>query len=434
MPDENQITTGAEVAALIAQMAQQGRLPAALAAHIDEHGIFHGIDPNTGEEVEVHPALIRELRPYIAQVAPDYAATYFRPLPEPPPGAGLPWYPQTVYYEPPPYYTSGIPAAALTPRATPGVARIPSASTTPTLRRTTAALAAHAAGARVERGWRLLGDAAPRTIAPIPAPTGEPVSSIILGAVGVLWSLFRGSGTRELAESLNSLRQTVTAVADSLLRFAWTIARAVGAVLRAVHTLWVKVLWPIVRQIPRLVRRVRDLIHRDLPRVLATIERLRRWLIEMYERFWRPLIIMTQRLRKMLLILRLFRLRWAERLDARLRQIQGRIMEPLAIALVHIGWIEQWINVILDAEHRIQEAVWGRSLWSYQGHVFNTWAHYIRDPMPDAERMAWNGGPAAVSPETSRSEVRALLRYDVGPLAAPVRAMRSQIRTELGLV
>jgi len=217
-------------------------------------------------------------------------------------------------------------------------------------------------------------------------------------------------------------------VADTLLHFAWRIGRALAKLLEALHWIWTRVLWPIIRQLPRAIGRLRRLIERDLPRLLRLINRIRERLIEMYERFWRPVLINIQRIRRMLLILRLFRVKWAEQLDARLGQIQEWIMRPLRIALEHIAVLEQWLNVIVTAEQLIQETIFGRSVYHYQDPLVRSVLTPFTRPMSALEKLElWPRG-AAVTPEQSAEQLRQYLRQGAGPIAEDVARSVAEMR------
>lgn len=265
----------------------------------------------------------------------------------------------------------------------------------------------------------------------VPPPTGEPVSTVVIAvisAVGALFRLFGGGVSGAVKAALEGIRGTISTVADGLMRFAWQIGRALGKVLSALHTIWVRVIWPVLRQLPRLAGRLRRLLERDLPRLLRLIERIRARLLEIYERWMRPMLIIIQRMRRMLLILRLFRVKWAEQLDARLAQTQERLMRPLAVALEHIALVEQWLNVIVSYEQLIQETIFHNSLWHYQGDVARAWGMAYGRPLDPLVEAGWWPRQAAVTAEESREHLRQHLQYGTGPIAEDVRQAVAEAR------
>jgi hypothetical protein len=264
-----------------------------------------------------------------------------------------------------------------------------------------------------------------------PVTTGEPVSTVVLtviAAVGSLFRLFGGGVSGDVKRALEGIRGTISQVADGLMRFAWQIARALGKVLQALHTIWVRVIWPVLRQLPRALGRLRRLIERDLPRLLKLIERIRARLLELYERWMRPLLVTIQRVRRMLVILRLFHVKWAERLDARLSRLQGQIMRPLAVALEHIALVEQWLNVVVNAEQLIQETIFGRSVYHYQDPLVRSTLGAFTRPMDPLEKLELWPRAAAVPAGQSTEHLRLYLRQGTGPVAEDVAHALAELR------
>lgn len=264
-----------------------------------------------------------------------------------------------------------------------------------------------------------------------PVTTGEPVSTVVLtviAAVGSLFRLFGGGVSGDVKRALEGIRGTISQVADGLMRFAWQIARALGKVLSALHTIWVRVIWPVLRQLPRAIGRLRRLIERDLPRLLKLIERIRQRVLEIYERWARPMLVTIQRIRRMLLILRLFRVKWAEQLDARLSQVQGKIMQPLAVALEHIALVEQWLNVVVNAEQLIQETIFHNSVWHYQDPLVRSVLGPFTRPRDLLKELElWPAEPELPAGQ-STAELRLYLRQGVGPVAADVAHGLAELR------
>jgi hypothetical protein len=422
MADEEVIPSGADVAAHVAGLAETGQLPPELARYIGPDGNFYGTDPTTGEPVVVHPALIRELRPYIAKTDPEYAEAYFRPLPAAPGGVVSGWAPPSQFFDPPAYWSSGIPAAAVSTRAAPGPERIPTPAVKPAPHHEAAAAAATELGAKKRTTYKLLGGREGFPVAPI--PTGEPISTaatFVIAAIGSLWGLFKGTATKALAESLNSLRQALTEIADHLLRFAWRISRALGVLLRAFQHVWVRVIWPLLRALPRLVNRVRRLLERDLPKILAYINKIRQQVIELYEKYARPALLVIQRMRQVLLILRLFRLQFADELDARLSQIQGWIMRPLQVALAHIALLEQWLNIIVRADEIIQATIFHNSIFHWQHSLVSSVLHGLGRPFAPADEQQMFPRGAVMAEKEIREQFRLFCWDDTGPMAASAR-------------
>jgi hypothetical protein len=268
-----------------------------------------------------------------------------------------------------------------------------------------------------------------------PVPTGEPVSTVIVGviaAIGSLFRLFRGGVSGPVKTALEGIRGTIATVADNLTRYAWTIARALGKVLSALHTIWTRVIWPMLRQLPRLVSRVRRLIERDLPRLLDYIDRIRRWVLDWYERIFRPLLLVIQRMRRMILILRLLHIHWGDKLDAQLARLQERVMYPIRVVLEHLAVVEQWINAIVTAEQLLEETLFHNSVWHYQGALIRTWWAGMTTGEGRAALLAAQARQSDLPAAQSRADIQVFLRTGAGPLAERARQSAAELWGQIG--
>lgn len=270
-------------------------------------------------------------------------------------------------------------------------------------------------------------------IAPIPGPPPVVIVTFVISAIASLFGLFSGGVSGNVKRALEGLRSSIQTVGDTLLRFAWTIARALGRVLSAMHYLWERVIWPLVRQIPRIMGRLRRLIERDLPRLLRLIERIRQRILEIYERWMRPVLLVIERVRRMLLIFRLLHFKWAEDVDRRLREIQGRVMQPLAVVLAHLAVVEQWINVIVSTEQLLQETIFGNSLYHYQRDFARSWAAAFGRPLDPLAKLDLFPRQAAVSADQSREHLRLYLQQNTGPITGDVAQATAETRRQMGV-
>ncbi len=268
---------------------------------------------------------------------------------------------------------------------------------------------------------------------PVPGPPPVLIVTGVISAIAGLFRLFGGGVPSNVKRALEGLRDTIQTVGDTLMRFAWFIARALGRVFNALRYAWDRVIWPLLRQIPRIIGRLRRLIERDLPRLLRLIERIRQRVIEIYERYARPALLVIERMRRMLLIFRLLHFKWAENLDRRLRNIQGRIMQPLAIVLQHLAVVEQWINVIVSTEQLLQETIFGNSLWHYQRDVVRAVLGVLGRPLDPLMKLTLFPSDAAVTAGQSREHLRSYLQHNSGPIAGDVAQATAEARRQLGV-
>jgi len=255
------------------------------------------------------------------------------------------------------------------------------------------------------------------TVPPPPGPSGigTAVGGVLKGLGGLI-----GGGQANAPGIFSALPASVVNIAQGLLRFIWRALQALGKVFSVLTNVWVRVLRPMLGRLVWVFRRLRRLIEHDIPWVIRYIDRIRRRVLEIYERYTRPMLVWIQRMRRMLLFLRLFGIKWAEKLDARLVQMQAKILYPIRVALEHIRMIEQWLNVIVSAEQLIQETIWGRSVFHYQDPLMRSWTSAVGRPMDPLKRKELYPSRAAVTPEESWNGLREYLRTGGGPLAGDI--------------
>jgi hypothetical protein len=268
-----------------------------------------------------------------------------------------------------------------------------------------------------------------------PVTTGEPVTTVVLtvlSAIGSLFGMFGRGVSKEVKSALETLRGSIHQVSETLMRFGWRIARAFGWLLKAMHTAWVRVIRPMLSQLRRVMGRLRRLIERDLPRLLKIIDKIRARVLELYEKWMRPVLLVIQRMRRMILILRLLHIHWGDKLDAKLAQVQEKVMYPLRVVLEHIAVVEGWINAIVTAEQLIQETIFHNALFHYQDPLMRGWYAGMSRPGGKAALMLAEAQQSDVPAWKSQADMQQALKTGGGPLAEDARKAAEEFRRLLG--
>ena len=267
--------------------------------------------------------------------------------------------------------------------------------------------------------------------ASIGASTGNPVAAAIGAIVGFLAGLFGGGVPRAIKRAFEGVRAALAATAENLLHFTWRGLRALGAVLRAALGSWVRILRPLLNWAVRQLGRLRRLYERILRPYLRAIDAIRRKILEIYERHVRPIIVMIERLRRVLFVLRLARLKFAERLDRVLADVERRLLEPIYVALSKINELSGWLNVILRADVLLQADVLLGSVDEYVDDITAIFVHRFTGGETADQVIARfpRADPAAAT--RAREEVREVIVMGTGPLRTPVEQMLAEAREML---
>lgn len=265
---------------------------------------------------------------------------------------------------------------------------------------------------------------------------GGPVTfgiSIVTSIVSALFGgLFGGGDTAKVAASLESLRTAVSQTVDKLYRFSWTIAYALGKLLSALHTIWttfLDALWSLVKNI---VQAVWKLMSEVLPKIVQTIRQLRTLLDEIYRKYIRPVMNWIQIARRYLAILKAFHVPFADKLDAFLVKIQGKIIGPYLYVLRQLNGVGNWVNLIVTTQATIQRPVFLRTAWANKGALTNLWYDSQMDP---AARPGFPSG-IPLSPIQTQQQATAMVQLYASPggaeSAPEFQAAIAQLRGQIG--
>lgn len=157
-------------------------------------------------------------------------------------------------------------------------------------------------------------------------------------------------------------------IADAVNTLGETIARDVSAIGT--------VLGDAVKAIPGLLRKLGDQIRRvigDLTNLLGhlvgLLKRIRDWLDMVYTRFLKPLLLLLQHIRQFLVVLRLFHLKFADKLDKYLAQLQTDINRPFLIIRGTLNGILTTIELIIDPRGVLTAGPFLWAVWADLGQI-----------------------------------------------------------------
>jgi len=228
-----------------------------------------------------------------------------------------------------------------------------------------------------------------------PAGGGNPIAfgiELVTAIFSLLFGNLFGSGF-DAQKAVSQLRDSVVQLGDATYRFTWSVAVGLGAMLNAIHELFVNFLDKVWNAIKSILKALGHVFQELLPKILDFIRRLRKLLNQIYAKWIRPLMQYLSVIRRLLAILRLFHVKWAAKLDGYLVLIQSRIIGPFLWVMRQINGVANWVNLIITTRATIQRAVMIRSLWensgslvriSHDARVNGTGNGTVDTPIPDA--------------------------------------------------
>jgi hypothetical protein len=270
-------------------------------------------------------------------------------------------------------------------------------------------------------------------IAP-PAP-GQSIASSILSALPVIGAFFQGYTTGLVAralQELKELRDAIIWVADNVARVIGRVARWADAAVRGLRWIWTNVIRPILYHIQQLFDRLAKLIDKVLKPYLELMRKIREQIMLIYNVYFRPIIQVIETMRRMLAILKLANIKWADKLDARLARLEGKIIGVLQEMLAWTNKLPGWFNVLLTAKYLLQYPIFSNSMDAYAGTWVKQFYNAQSKPLTPEEQAAIAAAPPAKPVAVVLGEVRDYLTAGAGPAALPTAEALAHIRAALG--
>jgi len=180
-----------------------------------------------------------------------------------------------------------------------------------------------------------------------------------------------GSGSKDLQQTrqeMYTIREQLSKAIDLNSRFSWKSVIGLGVLLKAVDQLWSGPLKSMIQRLLDVLRKLRDLAQRGLVNLARAMHKVREWMDEYYDKYARPVLQYIQLVRQYLAILRLFNIKWADKLDGILGRIQAKIFEPYLYIMRQINGLANWINVILTISGTFQAPLWINSAKRYDSY------------------------------------------------------------------
>lgn len=252
------------------------------------------------------------------------------------------------------------------------------------------------------------------------APAAGDVSHAFLGAlVAGIGAVFGW-----LADKAVTLAVTMYHVTVLIGRHLWDFATRVAGVFRGVGQLlarfWASVLRPFVVNVWEGFLRLKRFLEETFGPILRFLESVRREILKFYEKWFRPIFDTIEILRRSLQILERLGLEWARELDAKLAELEGRLLAPIRFALLKINEAIEIVDRIMTLDGLIQRVTLIGSLIRYQADALKVWWQSIHKPL-EGEKKSEYERPLETRPiATVAADYRAYVIDGGGPDATRI--------------
>jgi hypothetical protein len=188
-----------------------------------------------------------------------------------------------------------------------------------------------------------------------------------LGSVGDIFG--------EIASLVAQVFAVLWHVMVALFTFIWNTLVAVFNFLVSVFQnvaklfarLWTDYVKPAINGLFNFIAKIYSAIHRVLDPLMRWIQKIRAWYDTHILPILKKQIQMIQRVRQFLTILRIFHVKWAQRLDDKLAGIQSKITDSIELVRGYLNMVISWIALITDQTNVIRRSVLGSWLLSHLG-------------------------------------------------------------------
>ncbi len=95
-------------------------------------------------------------------------------------------------------------------------------------------------------------------------------------------------------------------------------------------------------------QRLKDKLERVFGPIVRFMQKVQRWYDMIWKRWVVPVLNLMQRMRKVLAIFKLFHLKWAQKLDADLAWLEGKIAKNFLFVRRWLNLFGNWVNFLVD--------------------------------------------------------------------------------------
>jgi len=177
-----------------------------------------------------------------------------------------------------------------------------------------------------------------------------------------------------------------------------------------------------------LYAKIRDRLERILGPILRVIQRIRRWLDEHIYPSIRRYLDLIQRMRRVLVIFRIFNIKWAKALDARLAKKEAEVARGFTLVRGKLNEIASLLNVLLDIDLILRAEPFVKSLGNAAGYIADLMHQLGLRPLPSADEDAIRTAQVRVTIDGTVEHMRA--QAGSSPTAEDT-ALREMVRKEI---
>jgi hypothetical protein len=261
--------------------------------------------------------------------------------------------------------------------------------------------------------------------------TATDVGGIVDSALSGLWAAVVGAVDAVIADAIGALQNVITDLGNALKAAYAILARLAGYILNFLKQMYNAIVKAMVWALQEIRLLLTDLYQDLLAPILRGVLNLKKYLMDIYQRFLRPMLLVLQDIRRVLAILAAFHIGWAQKLDAKLADLERRITQPFLYLLGFVNQVANWINLIVTAGYLLQKPLFMNSLQAYVGDAINLQLNAMNQPPSSAAIAAAAAAGSTPPAAQSVADFNAFVTIDSGPLPDLIKGYSSEFDTYL---
>jgi len=242
------------------------------------------------------------------------------------------------------------------------------------------------------------------------------VNGMIDNALSGLWGAIVVGIDDVLADVVASVQTAVTSLGNAVkASWAW-LSRLAGMILALLTTVIDGVLRGVVAAIQKIEEAIQEIKNLNIKPIVDVLQRVRQVILDIWKNFIVPFLVILQDIRRVLAILSIFHVKWAQKLDAKLADLERRITAPLLYVLSYVNAVSNWINLIIAANYLLQKSVFLNSLLAYVGEALNLQLNAMNQPADPKLIAASKASAVYPTPAQSAADLQQFLGTGTGAL------------------
>lgn len=175
------------------------------------------------------------------------------------------------------------------------------------------------------------------------AESGTP-AGIVAQLLGFIVGLFGNDGLNVWSGISGVSDQSFGGLNDAFAR----IGDAVAKIKNVFQNIWNDVILAFLKKLLDAYTKLRQILQKIIGPVVNFLHQLRRLYDQYFNQFVKPTLRIIQNIRKFLQIFKLLGFKWAARLDARLADIENKIVKAYETIRQNLNQAITWLDLIID--------------------------------------------------------------------------------------